>query len=76
MRIFGPSISKPNLGLRNRIGRVHPEYVRGATVYLTQAERARLDVCSSASLILIAAALAVSGVVDRQEDDRRYTRPK
>lgn len=65
-----PRIAQP------AIGRVHPEYVRGATVYLTQAERTRLDVCSSASLILIVAALAVSGVVDRQQDDRRYTRPK
>jgi TRAP-type uncharacterized transport system fused permease subunit len=67
--------TKPRIALPT-IGRVYPEYVRGATVYLTQAEQTRLNVCSAASFIFILAALVVSFVVDRQQDDGRYTRPK
>ena len=61
------------------IGRVYPEYMRGVTVYLTHAEKARLDFSSSVSFVCILGCFIVFGIMQRQQqriDDQRYARPK
>jgi hypothetical protein len=54
--------------------------MRGATVYLTHAEKARLDLSGNVSFVCIVAWFIVFGVMQRQQqqrvDKQRYVRPK
>ena len=68
-----PRIAQPS------IGRVYPEYLRGVTVYLSDAEKTRLDLCLNISFVCVLAGFIVFGVMQRQQqrlDEQRYVRPK
>jgi len=68
--------NKPRIG-QPAVGRVYPEYMRGVTVYLTQAEQTLLNACFAASLTFALAGFLIFGVIQRQQErvnEQRYTR--
>jgi len=70
--------NKPRIAQAS-IGRVYPEYMRAATVYLTHAEKARLDLSGNVSFVCVVAWFIVFAVMQRQQqgvDKQRYMRPK